>query len=84
MQMWVINSLLAEKSEKSKKLGLLELLPIVPIPRLHDMAICMMLDENVKVAKDIYNTMDIEEVHEFLAIKNALNYYEEEKDGIDE
>jgi len=85
MQFWIINSLLEEKSEKSTKLGLRELLPIEVMPDLQDLAICMMLDETFRGAMDIYNNIEIDLVHKFLAIKNAINYYDEDgKDDVNE
>lgn len=86
METWIINSLLQEKSDKEKKKSdrernytLNELLPIEVVPELYDKSICYMLAESAREAKEIYETMDIVEVHELLAIKNALNYTEEKE-----
>lgn len=84
IQWWSINGLLLDKSEKKAKKNhkrdftLTDLLPIEVMPELYDKAICSMLSENALDAIKIYNEIDIVEVHELLAIKNALNFYEDD------
>lgn len=80
---WNINQLLQSKAEDKEEKGELTLDKLLPPERrLFDMASCLAAaGMDVPKGREIYEDWDIEEVAEWLAVKNGMEYWEEKDDG---